>query len=186
MLDYKTNFETYNFYQHIKSLTDNVDINLDNLKINHTMENKIGNYMITYTYSDGVYSVSDSIDVNLISYQSPKILVSDISVNENTNVNLKDYISVVDESDEYIAESIEVDDKDVLYDTEGTYYATAFCMNSSGLSSTVKFKVIVTSDSIFSKANIGMTITAIILFVLLIGVVTAVGIYLYIKKKKRT
>ncbi len=185
MLDYKTNFETYNFYQHIKSLTDNVDINLDNLKINHTMENKIGNYMITYTYSDGVYSVSDSIDVNLISYQSPKILVSDISVNENTNVNLKDYISVVDESDEYIAESIEVDDKDVLYDTEGTYYATAFCMNSSGLSSTVKFKVIVTSDSIFSKANIGMTITAIILFVLLIGVVTAVGIYLYIKKKKK-
>ena len=58
-------------------------------------------------------------------------------------------------------------------------------MNSSGLSSTVKFKVIVTSDSIFSKANLGMTITAIILFVLLIGVVTAVGIYLYIKKKKK-
>ena len=113
MLDYKTNFDNYNFYQHIKSLTDNVDINLNNLKIDHTMENKIGNYMINYTYTDGVYTVSDSIDVNLISYESPKIIVSDISLNEKSSINLKDYISVIDESDEYISESIEIDDKDV-------------------------------------------------------------------------
>jgi hypothetical protein len=57
-------------------------------------------------------------------------------------------------------------------------------MNSSGLSSQVKFKVIVTSDSLFSKANLGITITAIILFVLLIGGSITIGIYLYIKKKK--
>ncbi len=184
MLDYKTNFDNYNFYQHIKSLTDNVDINLANLKINHTMENKIGNYIITYTYTDGVYTVSDSIDVNLLSYQSPKIVVSDIFVNENSNIDLKDYISVIDESDDYIKESIEIDDSEVDYDSEGTYYATVFCMNSSGLSSQVKFKVIVTSDSIFSKANIGITITAFILFFLLIGGTAGIGIYLYIKKKK--
>jgi hypothetical protein len=184
MLDYKTDFSNYNFNQHIKSLTDNIAINMDNLKIEYTMENKIGNYVINYEYTDNVYTVRDSIDVNLISYQSPKIVVSDISVNENTNINLKDYISVIDESDEYIAESIEIDDKNVDYENEGTYYATVFCMNSSGLSSQVKFKVIVTSDSLFSKANLGITITAIILFVLLIGGSITIGIYLYIKKKK--
>ena len=148
------------------------------------MENKIGNYLITYTYTDGVYTVSDYIDVTLVSYQSPKIVVSDISVNEKSNIDLKNYINVIDESDEYISETIEIDDKAVDYDNEGTYYATVFCMNSSGLSSTVKFKVIVTSDSIFSKANLGITITAFILFFLLIGGATGIGIYLFIKKKK--
>ena len=184
-LDYKTDFENYDYSIYIKSLTDNVEIDYDNLSINYNMENKIGSYVINYSYSDGVYVVSDSIDVSLVSYQSPKITVSDIRIKEDTNVDLTQYINIYDESDNNIYESLEIDDSKVNYSKEGTYYATAFAMNSSGMSSNVKFRVIITSDSLFSKANIGITITAIVLFVIVIALGTTIGIYLIRKKRKK-
>lgn len=186
ILDYKTDFENYNFMQHIKKLSDNLPINKDNIKIEHNLENNVGNYIINYSYNDGVYEVADSISVNLFSFKSPKIKASDIEMKVSSNINLYDYVSVSDESDINILDSLIIDDNEVNYNSEGEYFATAYCMNSSGLSSQVKFKVIVTSDSIFSSSNIGITLTIIIIFSILIIVSLGIGIYLFLKKKRRT
>ncbi|MCR5113946.1 MAG: hypothetical protein K6A63_08425, partial [Acholeplasmatales bacterium] len=107
------------------------------------------------------------------------------SIKEDTNVDLSQFITIVDESDDNIYESLEIDDSAVNYSEEGTYYATAFAMNSSGLSSTVKFRIIITSDSWFSKANIGISIIAIILFVIVIALSGLIGTYLILKKRKK-
>ena len=184
-MDYQTDFENYNYNQYIKSLTDNLDINYDNLYISYTMENKIGTYTINYSYTDGIYTVSDNIDVSLVSYQSPKITVADISIKENSNIDLSQFVTIVDDSDPNIYESLEIDDSAVNYSEEGTYYATAFAMNSSGMSSTVKFRVIVTSTSWFSKTNVGLSITSIILFIIVIALTALIGVFLILKKRKK-
>lgn len=183
-LDYKTDFSSFDFMKYIKELSDNVDIDYDNLSITHNLDNKVGNYYINYKYFDGIFCVSDSIDVSLISYCAPKIYVSNIAIKENENINLMDYIIIEDESDENILESVIINDNEVDYDNEGTYYATVFCINSSGLSSDAKFKIIVESDSLFSKSNIGISISFFVILIILIGLSTFIIIYVYKKKKK--
>ena len=87
-------------------------------------------------------------------------------------------------SDENILESVIINDNEVDYDNEGTYYATVFCINSSGLSSDAKFKIIVESDSLFSKSNIGISISFFVILIILIGLSAFIIIYVYKKKKK--
>lgn len=183
ILDYSLDFSTFDYMKYIKQLSDNVDINYDNLIITHNLENKVGQYVINYEYSDGIYTVYDSINVSLVSYQAPKIRISDIKIKESENINLLDYVTVIDPSDEYINESIVINDDNVNYDKEGTYYATIYCINSSGLSSEAKFKVLVTSDSWFSNANLGLSISFFLVLGLLI--ISTIIIIIFINKRRK-
>lgn len=185
ILDYKTNFDLYDFKSFIAKLEDNQEVKYDNLIIRHNLENKVGNYNIWYEYSDGFYTIYDMIDVSLVSKDSPKIEVEDIVLNVDSSIDLYQYVNVIDESDDNIESSLIIDDSNVSYEKEGTYYASAFCMNSSGLSTEKRIKIVVKSDSMFSESTKSYSITSIILGVLVIGLVIFNICYILITRKNK-
>jgi hypothetical protein len=181
LFDYMIDLNSINFMDYIKDLSDNKEINYDNLKITTDMENKVGSYTIWYSYTDDIYTVSDSIAVSLISYTKPEIIVEDISILENSDVDLSLFIECYDESDENILDSLEIYDQNVDYGNPGTYYAEAYCMNSSGLSTTKTFKVIVNSNGIeMNPMLIGMIIS----LAISLGLIAFILIYIILKKRK--
>jgi hypothetical protein len=181
LFDYMIDLNSINFMDYIKDLSDNKEINYDNLKITTDMENKVGSYTIWYSYTDDIYTVSDSIAVSLISYTKPEIIVEDISILEDSDVDLSLFIECYDESDENILDSLEIYDQNVDYGNPGTYYAEAYCMNSSGLSTTKTFKVIVNSNGIeMNPMLIGMIIS----LAISLGLIAFILIYIILKKRK--
>lgn len=185
VLDYKIDFDLFNFQRYIKRLEDNTGINYDNLSISHDLENKIGNYTIWYSYNDGVYQVSDSILVSLVSKEKPEIYVDDIEIYTNSDIDLYDFIQVIDPSDEDILDSLEIYDEKVDYTKEGIYYAEAYCINSSGLSTTKTFKVVVKDNSFFSNDNSIFMIGMIISIVIALGLSIFIIVYIFVSKKRR-
>ena len=183
VLDYKTDFENYNFFGKVR-ISDNQPINYDNLSITYDIENKVGNYTVWYEYFDGVYKVEDKIDVKCVSKERPVLVVDDIVIKKNSNVSLKSFISVTDESDPLVSENIQIDDSNVNYKKSGTYYANVYVSNSSGLSSEEKIKVVIKSDSILSGVNIPLLILVILLSLATIGYIGFFIYYFIIKKKK--
>ena len=181
LLDYTIDLNSIDFMDYIKVLSDNKEINYDNLKITTDMENKVGSYTIWYSYTDDIYTVSDSIAVSLISYTKPEIIVEDISILEDSKVDLSLFIECYDESDENILESLEIYDQNVNYGEPGIYYAEAYCMNSSGLSTTKTFKVIVNSNG---RKMDPMLIGMIISLAISLGLIAFILIYIILKKRK--
>ena len=184
ILDYKEDFNTYDFTRYIRSITDNNEINYDNLEIKHNITNKIGNYIVNYSYTDGNFIAYETLDVSLVSHDAPIIEVSDILVNTKENVDLMNFINVIDPSDKNILSSVVIDDSNVTYEKEGTYYASVFCMNSSGLSQEKRFKIVVDNNSIINSDNLILFIVIGALGFLLIGIIIF-GVIFYLKIRKR-
>ena len=177
-------FNTYDFTRYVRSITDNSEINYDNLEIKHNITNKIGSYIVNYSYSDGNFITNETLDVSLVSHDAPVIEVSDILVNTKENVDLMNFISVTDPSDKNILSSVVIDDSNVIYEKEGTYYASVFCMNSSGLSQEKRFKIVVDNNSIINSDNLVLFIVIGVLGFLLIGIII-LGVIFYLKIRKR-
>lgn len=183
VLDYQTNFDSLNLKKYIKTLTDNTKINEENLSISHNLENKVGKYLIWYSYTDGIFTVEDSIDVSLISYEKPEIVASSIEIPVGANVDLSDFIDVIDKSDSRVKSTLEIYDQNVDYEKEGTYIAEAYCINSSGQSQTASFKVIVkNNDSSFSYLYLWILL-GIMIFIVIILLALFI-VYVVISKKK--
>ncbi len=184
ILDYKEDFNTYDFTRYIRSITDNNEINYDNLEIKHNITDKIGSYIVNYSYTDGNFIAYETLDVSLVSHDAPIIEVSDILVNTKENVDLMNFINVIDPSDKNILSSVVIDDSNVTYEKEGTYYASVFCMNSSGLSQEKRFKIVVDNNSIINSDNLVFFIVIGVLGFLLIGIII-LGVIFYLKIRKR-
>ncbi len=183
LLDYKTDFETYDFSSKVR-ITDNVAVDYNNLSIYTDVENKVGTYSVWYSYTDGVNTVEAELTVKCVSKEKPQIYVDDIIISTNSNVSLKDYVTVVDDSDTLIEESVEIDDSTIDYNKEGTYYANVYAINSSGLSSTERIKVIINNQGL-SGINIPILIIMIILAIITIGYGVFFVYYFLIRKKKQ-
>ena len=182
ILDYKTDLESYDFSSKVK-LSDNMPINYNNLYIYTDAKNKVGSYTVWFSYTDGVYEVSDEIELKCVSKEKPKIIADDIIIKTKSNVRLKDFITIIDDSDDLIYESLEIDDSSVNYSKEGTYYATAYAINSSGLSSTERIKVII-DNSLISGVNLPILIIMIIFALITFGYGLFFIYYFVIRKKK--
>ena len=146
--------------------------------------NKVGVYDVTYYYSDGFNSVEKTMNIRMLSYEAPKIIVEDISIKKNSNIDLRNYITIYDESDSYAKETLVIDDSQVDYKADGTYYVTVSCHNTSGLYSEKKFIVYIESDLINSN-NIGLFITLMVLLGLIIISLVIVLVIFIIKRKKQ-
>ena len=96
-------------------------------------------------------------------------------------MDLSLFIECYDESDENILESLEIYDQNVNYGEPGIYYAEAYCMNSSGLSTTKTFKVIVNSNG---RKMDPMLIGMIISLAISLGLIAFILIYIILKKRK--
>lgn len=142
IMDYKTNLLEYDFKKHIK-ITDNLEINYDNLEIEHNILNEVGSYIVTYKYCDNSFSVLETIEAKMKSFTKPVIITENVICYENEAIDLKNYVSVVDESDPNILDSLKIFDENVDYSTAGIYSAEAYALNSSGLSETVTFTITV-------------------------------------------
>lgn len=183
IIDYKTNLDEYSFMQYL-NYDETIFNNLDCLSITHDIENKVGNYHIDYDYDDTINKLHDNILVKCVSLESPQIVVSDIEFFINSNVDLYDYIEVRDSSDEYVSESLKIDDSNVNYSKTGTYYAKATAYNSSGMQASKTFRVIIKNKS--------MPLSTILLIIFisilsLIVVISAVFIsIIFIKKRKQS
>ena len=147
ILSYKEDFSTIDFKRYVLGVNDNTPYNEEALSITYDLENMVGGYHIYYTYTDGIYVVSDTIDVTLISRERPIIEVSDVYIDNDTSLDLLGFINIIDESDPDIYKSLTIDDSRVDYSKPGSYFATAYCINSSGLSATKQFRVIVAGGS---------------------------------------
>lgn len=184
IVDYKTDFENYDFASKAR-ISDNLPINYDNLIITTNVENKVGTYSVWYEYSDGVYDTKEELTVKCVSKEKPKIYTDDIIIDTKANIKLKDYITIVDESDSLVYESVEIDDSNVNYEKEGTYYANVYAINSSGLSSTERIKIIINDEKkLLDGVNVPILIVMIILLVITIGYGIFFIYYFLIRKRK--
>jgi hypothetical protein len=186
LLDYTLDFSTVDFKKYIKSLTDNTSINYENLSITNDLENRVGNYTIWYSYTDGIYTVNDSIEVSLVSYNKPKIYVDDIELYVDSSINLYDVIELDDPSDPDIYDSLIIYDQNVNYNKEGIYYAEAYCMNSSGQSTTKSFKIIIHDTSLFKEENMPFYIVIFVSALIILILVLFILIYFLSKRRKKS
>ena len=183
IVDYKTNFDEYNFTNKVK-IIDNQPVNYDNLSIETDIKNEVGNYKVYYYYTDGINYASEEINIKCVSKEKPKIIADDIIIKTKSNVSLKDFIRVEDESDALVSESLEIDDAEVNYKKAGTYYASVYAINSSGLSQTERIKVIIQNGGL-SGINIPILIIMIALSFVTIGYGIFFVYYFYFRKKKK-
>ena len=175
LLDYKTNFSSYDFTKYIKEIKDNEEIDYSNLEIEHNIKNKIGTYRVCYRYSDNNHVAEEDLDIVLLSYDKPTMYAEDIELFIGDKFDIYDYITIEDASDPNILESVELLDSNVDYDKEGTYYADLYCINSSGISNSIKVKINISKKSIFSSDNLSSTIFIIVLIVINLSL----GIFLF-------
>ena len=182
-LDYLIDIESLNLVKYISKIEDDEIINYDNLTISHNLENKVGNYQIFYNYNDGVNETNEILDVKMISFNGPTIIVNEVVINEGEYVNLNDFIEVTDPSDNNVLSTLTINDDSVNYEKEGIYYAGVYAINSSGMSTTKKIRIIVNK-----KNNNLMTIIIILcvfLSLLLAVLATLFGMYIYKKYKSK-
>ncbi len=183
ILDYKTNFDEYDF-KSLVNIDDNNDINYDNLTyhFDKPLENKVGTYNISYEYTDNYFIANTNIKLTLLSFDKPSLILDDVVIDRNNRIDLMDYITVYDESDPDVLNNVVIDDTNVNYSESGTYYADVSCMNSSGEKAISKLCITVKNDNSSSKET-PYIVTIIILIILIVGILVAVGI-LYFRKRK--
>ena len=151
ILDYNTNFKNYDFLKYIKEIKDNEAINYDRLTIESDLENEVGNYNVSYIYNDGTYETKKNLNVNLVSFSKPIIKTEAISILEGEYANLANYISVYDESDPNVLDSLIIYDDEVNYYKAGRYFAEAYAINSSGISNTKSVEVRVLNNKDYNR-----------------------------------
>ena len=192
ILDYKTDISSYDFKKHIV-ISDNMEINYDNLEISHNILNEVGSYSVTYKYFDTAFIVTDTIELKMKSFVKPQIIVSDIICYENEEIDLYDYVTVIDDSDPNV--TLKIYDDNIDFINEGVYQAEAYAINSSGLSESIIFNVTVISyeedlssvsdSNSLTGNNIGMSISPLdIVLVSAIGILTILVCIMAIKIKK--
>ncbi len=186
-LDYKVDISSIDFKKYIANIEDyKVDYNF--LTIRNDLKNEVGSYHVFYTYDNLTFKCDNVLEVKLLSSEKPIISVSDIELKENVKAELKDFITVTDESDSNVSNSLIIYDEEVDYQNAGTYYAEVYAINSSGLSATKRFKVEIISNSEFvneivSTSNSFLDNSDKIITIVLVLVI-AVLVYLLIKRKK--
>ena len=184
ILDYKINIENMNYLSYINRIEDNNDIDYSKINITHDMQNKVGNYHIWYEYDDGFYKTRETLNVTFVSHDAPSMEIDDVIIDVGSPVDLYDYVYVSDESDSSAKSTLVIDDSNVKYDKEGIYYANAYCINSSGLSTERRIKVVVKGNSMFSDNYKNYTIISIIFLGVIIFLIGFIVIYILITKKK--
>lgn len=187
VLDYKSDFTTIDFTQYVKSVVDNAPIDSENLRITHNLEHKVGTYFVRYGYADS-YTALAVLKVELVSFEPPVIEAEEIRIQAGESVSLADYITVIDASDANIAVSLEIYDDSVDYTKAGIYYAEAYAINSSGLSKTKRFKVIVeeAKDNTLKSSHSFVNYTSLLLFLLIMtGIVFFLLWYRNQRKKNK-
>ena len=179
--DFYDNILYYDFYKYIEALMNNGSI-LDSSLVNitHNIENKVGKYHIYYSYSDGVSETIEKIAVNVVSSKPPTINVKDITISENERIDFTQYIEVKDESDDNAYLSLIINDENVDYTKKGKYTASAYAINSSGLSTTKTFYVIVVNDD----KLIGYFESEEVIYFVISIIILACGIFIVFKTKK--
>ena len=180
VLDYKTDFNSYDFKKYIKEIIDDEKINYDRLEITHNIINEIGSYVVTFTYNDGYNKGIEELRVLLISSEKPIINTEEISISKGEKDDIKNYLDIIDESDPNIIDSVILYDNNVDYDKEGSYIAEVYCINSSGISNTKKIKINVSNG--FINGSLGNTILIIILFIV-IGIILLFLLYYFVIRK---
>ena len=151
ILDYETNFKAYDFKKYVKEIKDNETVDYSKLKIEANLENKVGEYLVDFIYSDGTHEVVKSLNVNLVSFDKPTIDTKTISILEGEYVDLSNYVEVYDESDSNIASSLVIYDNDVNYYKAGVYMIEAYAINSSGISTTQNIEVKVLNNKDYNR-----------------------------------
>ena len=66
-------------------------------------------------------------------------------------LDLYSQVNVYDESDNKVDSTLVIEDSGVDYSNAGRYEVTAYAINSSGLSSTITFYIIVEEENIFDN-----------------------------------
>ena len=181
-LDYQTDFNSLNLNKYILSINDDMPIDYNNLIITDNLENKVGVYFINYTYFDGVNKDTKTLEVRLVSYKGPTLEIDDAVIKIGDYVDLNDYVTVTDLSDFNAKDNLVISDDEVNYNEAGTYYATAYCLNSSGMSTTKKIKILVEEE--IKKSNVAIIILSISLGLILL-IILGVLIFYFIKVKKK-
>lgn len=185
ILDYKVNIDNLDLTKYIR-IEDNNSIDYSNLTITHDIINKVGNYIVNYEYNDGNYITNESLNLSLVSHEAPIIKVDNIVIDTESSIDILDYIHVIDDSDPNIEKSLIIDDKDVNYDKEGTYYANLYCINSSGLSTEKKAKIVIKNKEIkYNDEHKNYSFTTIGL-IAIIGILVIVNIsYIFISRRNK-
>jgi hypothetical protein len=183
-LDYYENLEKYNFYKHIEFLKDNgQNLDISKVRVDCEITNKVGKYHVYYSYNDGCIETVEVLTVNIISSIPPTITVNDITVLENERIDFSSFITVTDESDEFAYLTLIVNDENVDYTKKGKYLASAYAINSSGLSTIKTFYITVINDDeligFFESEEVIYLVISVIL------IVSGFFITIKIKKNKR-
>ncbi len=151
ILSYDINLNTFNYLKYVSNITDNDTINYNNLTYETNLINKVGSYYIRFKYTDGTNLVYKDLIIKLVSYKKPNVETDMVPLVVGNYVDLKDYIKVTDPSDENINLSIIIDDDNVNYYKEGSYIASVYAINSSGISTEEDVEVKILSQKNYNK-----------------------------------
>ena len=148
ILDYKTDFSTYDFKANISSAYDGKNNIISDIEIDSSsLENRVGVYSIFYKYIDNGEVYNLECNVHLLANESPIIDTQDITLEQGMFINYLDYINVIDPSDGNVSESIQIDDSRVDYQNPGIYPVYIVATNSSGLMSDSILYVTIVEDT---------------------------------------
>lgn len=152
-LDYNFGYQDYDFLKHV-TISDNVEVDYNNLTFKTNCENKVGSYTVWYYYTDSVFSISGSLPVRLISYTPPAIKTENITIYQNEEFDINDYFSVTDSSDPNISSKVSFDGLDADFSIPGIYYVYIHAVNTSGRSTEAKIKVEVLEEELVSEEEV--------------------------------
>lgn len=179
VMDYLTNFQTYDFKANIKSATfGKADIRSDVLVRTSGLKNEVGKGYIQYYYESQNVSKEVECAIQLLSYQEPQLSTQNLTIEVGQKPNYKEFITITDPSDLLIASNLEIDDSGVDYTKAGTYPVVVSVCNSSGLSTTQTFYV-----TIQGKVSDVVDYKYILIGVLAIGFLGLLGYLIYTRKK---
>lgn len=187
VLDYTTDLSMLDFKNYILNITDNEQIDYSRLDIRHNIENKVGQYSVWFTYDDTVFKTTAILTVSMISYSKPIIETDKINYEIGNNNDIKEYIVVVDPSDNNIYNNLIIYDENVNYTKSGSYYLECYVINSSGLSASKRIQVdVINSHNLsLSQTNNNITIERILLIILSISLVGVITFFTILVKKKK-
>lgn len=148
---YTTTFDKKLFLSNLKSLEDNgIPIDKTQVKIDYSrVKNYIGDYEVRYSFSDqSANECVQNLIVHVYTNTPPKLEISPANINVYDAFDFRDYVSVVDQAEEDIADYLKVlnlEDLDVS--SPGVYKLVVVCTNKSGLSTSGNLIVVVSNNS---------------------------------------
>lgn len=178
-LEYGFTLESIDYLSYVKIFNDNnQNMNKTLIEVDTNLSTNVGTYSVFYTYSDGTNIALKELVVTVLATKPPVITVDIVKVIKGEIVNLYNYVIVTDESDSNVNNTLVIDDSNVDYFNTGRYEVTAYAINSSGLSTTLTFYVVVEEENIFNYDYVSYIFLGLIL--LLAGSIY----YIYFVKKK--